>query len=251
MTTKASYILTFKTDFPLVILAGGTGSRLKKIHSDLPKILKPVGKKLFLDYFLENLSRLGFKDLIFILQEENKIIEKSIIEKNNKRFFINVLSDGKNKLGTAGAIVNNLELLPNYFWITYGDTLLNINIESMEKKFKNSDKGMLLSVIESDGLNHIPNLLIKDKIEAYSKVNNKGFNFIEYGLMLVGKKIFLEHNTNEKIDLKNIFEKNIEYENINFHKTKSRFYEMGNLDSYEELNKKLNNINEVDELWNE
>ena len=124
--------MTSKTDFPLVILAGGQGSRLKKIHSDLPKILKPIGEKVFLDYFLENLFRLGFKNLIFIIQDDNQKIYESLIAKNNERFFIDIFSDGKNKLGTAGAIVNNLELLPQYFWITYGDTLLNIDIESME-----------------------------------------------------------------------------------------------------------------------
>ena len=64
--------MTSKTDFPLVILAGGQGSRLKKIHSDLPKILKPIGEKVFLDYFLENLFRLGFKNLIFIIQDDNQ-----------------------------------------------------------------------------------------------------------------------------------------------------------------------------------
>ena len=93
--------MTSKTDFPLVILAGGQGSRLKKIHGDLPKILKPIGEKVFLDYFLENLFRLGFKNLIFIIQDDNQKIYESLIAKNNERFFIDIFSDGKNKLGTA------------------------------------------------------------------------------------------------------------------------------------------------------
>ena len=64
---------------------------------------------------------------------------------------------------------------------------MNIDIESMENKFINSDKDILISVLESKDLNHM-HLLIKDKIEAYSKVDNEGFNFIEYGLMLANKK---------------------------------------------------------------
>ncbi len=243
--------MTSKTDFPLVILAGGQGSRLKKIHSDLPKILKPIGEKVFLDYFLENLFRLGFKNLIFIIQDDNQKIYESLIAKNNERFFIDIFSDGKNKLGTAGAIVNNLELLPQYFCITYGDTLLNIDIESMENKFINSDKDILISVLESKDLNHMPNLLIKDKIEAYSKVDNEGFNFIEYGLMLANKKVFSEYKKKENIDLKNIFENTINMETINYQETKSRFYEIGSLDSYAELNEELKKINSIHELWNE
>ena len=128
---------------------------------------------------------------------------------------------------------------------------MNIDIEAMENKFINSDKDILISVLESKDLNHMPNLLIKDKIESYSKVDNEGFNFIEYGLMLANKKVFSEYKKKENIDLKNIFENTINMETINYQETKSRFYEIGSLDSYAELNEELKKINSIHELWNE
>ena len=40
-------------------------------------------------------------------------------------------------------------------------------------------------------------------------------------------------------------------ETINYQETKSRFYEIGSLDSYAELNEELKKINSIHELWNE
>ena len=39
----------------LLVLAGGFGTRLKKIVSSVPKPLAPIGDKPFLYYFLNNI----------------------------------------------------------------------------------------------------------------------------------------------------------------------------------------------------
>ncbi|MEO8819935.1 MAG: NTP transferase domain-containing protein, partial [Ginsengibacter sp.] len=42
-----------------IILAGGLGTRLKSVISDVPKCMAPINGKPFLHYLLENLKSKG------------------------------------------------------------------------------------------------------------------------------------------------------------------------------------------------
>lgn len=50
--------------FPVIILCGGLGTRLRDALSDKPKVLAPVGGRPFLDYLLEHLGKQAFRDII-------------------------------------------------------------------------------------------------------------------------------------------------------------------------------------------
>lgn len=243
--------MNYKTELPLVILAGGLGSRLKNVYGSFPKILKPLGNKIFLDYFLDNVFNLGFKNLIFILQNEKELIHNNILDRNNDRFFIKVLTDGENRLGTGGSIIKNLSVLPDRFWVTYGDTLLNLEIEKMEKKFIDSKKDLFISVIEKEKVKHLPNLLINNQVEEYSKTKNIDFNFVDYGLFICNRKLFFPYEKQKKyIDLSKVLQDSIGINNIDYYPVNKRFFEIGNNESYSELDLKLKKVT-LKELWNE
>lgn len=58
----------------LLVLAGGFGTRLKSLVSDLPKPLAPVEDKSFLEYLIYNWPDQGVSQFIFLLHyEANKI----------------------------------------------------------------------------------------------------------------------------------------------------------------------------------
>src|SRR5688572_23464311 len=52
---------------PLLILAGGFGTRLRKAVADVPKPLAPVEDKNFLYFLLQSYYRQGVRDFIFSL----------------------------------------------------------------------------------------------------------------------------------------------------------------------------------------
>ena len=166
--------LNYNKPFPLVILAGGAGTRLKKINKDIPKIMTRIGNRVFLDYFMENLNKLGFNDLYFLIfPDERKLIENHIInfysETRNK---ITFLYDGKERLGTGGSIYKNIKHLPAIFWVMYGDTLLNFDIYSSQNALHVSQKEALLTVIKKETVEESPNIKIFDnEIITYSKNN--------------------------------------------------------------------------------
>ena len=60
---------------PLIVLAGGFGTRLQTVLNGLPKPLADINGTPFLQYLLQNWINKGFNDFIFSLHfESNKII---------------------------------------------------------------------------------------------------------------------------------------------------------------------------------
>ena len=60
---------------PLLILAGGFGTRLRSLVSDVPKPLAPVAGRPFIVHLIEHWVAQGVKDLVFLLHYEAEQIE--------------------------------------------------------------------------------------------------------------------------------------------------------------------------------
>ena len=59
-----------------IILAGGLGTRLRSVVSDLPKCMAPVNGIPFLDYVIAHLQNQGIEHFIFALGFRHEVIEK-------------------------------------------------------------------------------------------------------------------------------------------------------------------------------
>lgn len=59
-----------------VILAGGFGTRLAHVVSDVPKPMAPIAKKPFLEYVVKTLKNQGFDSFVFLTGYKSEIIEK-------------------------------------------------------------------------------------------------------------------------------------------------------------------------------
>lgn len=114
---------------PIIILAGGFGTRLSSILNGKPKALADVNGKPFIYYLLNSLIDAGFSKFIFSLYyESNQIISyiKSIektISKNCEIVFI--VED--NPLGTGGAIsfIIEKQKINDIFYVINGDTWID------------------------------------------------------------------------------------------------------------------------------
>ena len=57
-----------------IILAGGFGTRLQKVVSDVPKPMAPIGKKPFLEYMLDELNNQGFNKAVLAVGYKKECI---------------------------------------------------------------------------------------------------------------------------------------------------------------------------------
>ncbi len=234
--------------YNVVVLAGGYGSRLKTISGNTPKILTEIGNKKFIYWLEDNLKRLKFNKVYYIVSDASYLYDhvKILDPKLDK----NILIDGKKRYGTGGAIINNLNQLPEYFWIMYGDTLLNWDVNESENYFNSKNKNMMMTIINKDLGADTPNVNVKeDLVIKYSKHKNFKYEFIDYGAILVNKKIFKNFKKNEEIDLSVVINQQIQNKECLYYETNYSFYEMGTKKSYNYLSKILLNLKKVGKLW--
>ena len=134
----------------------------------------------------------------------------------------------------------------------YGDTLLNFDLDKCEEKFISKKVELLMTIIDKNHGKEFPNIEINknsETITAYKKNYNIEFDYIDYGSLLVNKNIFDNFGKNTAYDLSQILQQSINNERNTYEITKHRFYEMGNIDSFNELEKILLEKEKLDKLW--
>lgn len=114
-----------KIGLTAIILAGGKGTRLKKLTKNIPKPLLKINDKKFLDYLLFDIARFGFKKIIIIAGYKGfkfKSYKGKKILNTQIELFIE-----KKFNGTLGAIDKVKNKIKSDFFIFNGDTIFNFN----------------------------------------------------------------------------------------------------------------------------
>jgi histidinol-phosphate phosphatase family protein len=111
----------------LVIVAGGPGARLAPVIGDLPKALVPVGGKPVLQHQLELAVGAGISEAtIFAGHLAEKILD-FVGDGSQFGLRVRILTE-KEPLGNAGALLQSLDLLPEHFFVVYGDLMLAVDL---------------------------------------------------------------------------------------------------------------------------
>jgi D-glycero-D-manno-heptose 1,7-bisphosphate phosphatase len=196
----------------VIILAGGRGTRIKKITNIIPKPLIKFNNKPLLTLILNNISKYNFKKIYILAGYKGAKIYKKY---NNKYFNFNKVECviEKKRLGTFGAIANIKEKLTKNFIVINGDTIFNANLEILKNSDLKKELVMFLTKKHSYKENKkLTNLGIKkNKIIFYSKNNN----YINAGTYLLSKKIFNKKFINKSSLENDIIPKLIEEKKIN------------------------------------
>jgi len=113
-----------------VILAGGLGTRLRSVVSDVPKCLAPVGDRPFLEIQIRALAAAGVDDVVLSL---GHMAEKVIAAIDPRRAGIGVRHVVERELlGTGGAITHVLDTLGlDEVLVANGDTYLDGALSAM------------------------------------------------------------------------------------------------------------------------
>ncbi len=122
-----------------IVLAGGSGTRIKDISGDLPKSMISIAGKPLLQHIIEQCVKYNFLDIKLLVSHKREIIENFFKDGSKFGVKIQYIVEDKPK-GTAGAI---LDALPNFgdsFLVIYGDTFFDINLNKFWE-FHKTKKG--------------------------------------------------------------------------------------------------------------
>ena len=190
-----------------IILAGGSGSRLKEVIADIPKSMAPINGRPFLEYQLDLLDRWGIRRVILSVGYMKEVIEQHF--GTLYREIELVYAEEEEPLGTGGAILNSLQYVKGYsVFIMNGDTYFDVNLHRLDdfRRIKECDLCLAMrfeidpsrfGLIEFDNNNRITHF--------YEKSEGPEEGYINGGLYVVRKDYLLRFGLPEKFSFEKDF----------------------------------------------
>ena len=121
----------------VVIMAGGKGTRIASLHSEVPKPMIPMLGKPVLYYGIECLKKQGFYEFIIVVGHLGHCIREYFGDGSAFGVQIRYLTETK-PLGTAGALYFLKDELREDFLVLNGDIIFDIDVRrflaSIKKK---------------------------------------------------------------------------------------------------------------------
>lgn len=109
----------------VVIMAGGKGTRIASVKSDVPKPMIEICGKPILEYQIDNLRRCGLTDITLVVGYLGHVIQEYFGD--GSRFGVSITYFvEKQPLGTAGALFHMPELTDD-FLLLCGDVILDVD----------------------------------------------------------------------------------------------------------------------------
>jgi len=177
------------------ILAGGFGTRLQSVVSDVPKSMALVNGKPFLSYILDNLRKNNFKEVyIGVGYLHDKVITYYGYEYYGLplKYIIEEFP-----LGTGGAIqmaLSEINLTEPLF-ILNGDTFVTFNPFNLLNKHRKHSAKITIALQYMENCDRYGNVEIKNN--RIQKFNEKGIHspgYINAGVYLVEPNLFQEYS---------------------------------------------------------
>nr|WP_281355347.1 nucleotidyltransferase family protein [Candidatus Methylobacter favarea] len=176
---------------PILILAGGFGTRLKSVVPDLPKTLADIHGKPFLWWLLRQLENEGAKDIylsVGYLHEHIQSFFGSKFNQVNLHYIIEA-----EPLGTGGAILNACQQIPEQeMVILNGDTLAMINLRQFIEFASDYSSRLFMAVAKVNDSGRYGTILLNDnqQITGFAEKGKMGPGLINAGVYLLDKSLF-------------------------------------------------------------
>ena len=212
-----------------VILAGGLGTRLKPITERIPKPMVSVAGKPFLAHQISLLARNGVDDIVLCTGYLSEAIESYF--RDGAAFGVSFrYSREPEPLGTGGALKHAARYLSDAFFVLNGDTLLDIDYESVFARFKSLAVVGLMVAYDNSVFVAEGNVGVDARgfVAAYSKEAGCGLSLVDAGVSVFSKNITGYFPRKKRFSLEeDVYPKLIAASQLAAYPTSQRFYDMG------------------------
>lgn len=194
----------------VVLMAGGLGSRLKDITSDIPKPMLKIGGKPILETIINQFSSSGYKNFYISVNHMSEKIIDYFENGENFNVTIDYLIENK-RMGTVGCLSliedDNIE---EPFFLMNGDILTNVDFDCMLKEHIKNQNEITIATIKRE--NSIPYGVIEYDGEKVTNILEKPtYEYIvSAGLYIINPNLIKEIPKDEYYDITSLFNKLLE-----------------------------------------
>jgi NDP-sugar pyrophosphorylase family protein len=123
--------------YPVVIMAGGQGTRLRPITNIIPKPLVPIGDKPIVEIIMNNFCRHGASEFYMTVNYKAKMIEQ-YFDDIERTYTIGYVQETK-PLGTAGSLYMLKDKIKSTFFVSNCDILIDDDYRQIMQYHKDNN----------------------------------------------------------------------------------------------------------------
>lgn len=182
-----------------IILAGGLGTRLKGVISDIPKPMAPIQDTPFIEYLFEYLIAQGISHAALAVGYKYEVIE-NYFGAQFKSLKLSYAIENT-PLGTGGGIANALSKInSNTCFLLNGDTFFNVDLTLLAKTHTESKADLTLSLKEMQFFDRYGTVKFNDKYKITDFVEKQPLEngHINGGVYALNKSIFSTFTAGQK-----------------------------------------------------
>jgi len=215
-----------------IVLAGGFGTRLREVISDVPKPMAPVAGRPFLEILLSMLAKKGFKRVVLSLGfMSDKIIQHFGDSYQGMQLVYEV---EQQPLGTGGAIRAALtQCQADHVFIFNGDTYLDLEVDALEQLWQQSQSPAIVvrEVADTERFGRVE--IHEGRINAFLEKGVAGLGLINAGCYVLPKNALDDFPLGQIFSLETeFFIKQLQDIRFNGFVTQGQFIDIGVPDDY-------------------
>lgn len=224
-----------KNNTPVVIMAGGLGSRLAPFTKILPKPLLPIGDRTILEQIIETFTRQGFWNFFIIVNYKRELM-KAYFAEMVLPYELTFIDEPK-ALGTAGGLSYLRDKITGTFILSNADVLLEIDYENALAFHKAKDA--VASIVTVTSYTSVPYGVIEfDESDVVREVREKPNikHHIVSGMYILSDKIFNYISPNTPLNMDNLLNKVMKEEGlVTAYKSNGLLHDMGEFQEYQKF----------------
>lgn len=223
-----------------IILAGGKGTRLQSVVSDIPKPMALIGDIPFLEFLLNYLESYKIEHVILSVGYKWDVIQEYFGDKF-KSIRISYAVE-EEALGTGGGIKLAMEKAEgDHVYILNGDTFFDVNLHDLSEFYFAHKSDMTLTVKrKTDFFRYGTVVLDICKVIEFKEKQPMKRGLINGGVYLMKKGLFETYNMPDKFSFENDFmEKHLQNLRICAMNCSEYFIDIGIPADYEKAKREL------------
>lgn len=130
-------------DTQAVIMAGGKGTRLAQVTGNIPKPMVPIAGRPLLEHQIQNLKDCGVTEIVLVIGYLGEVIRQYF--GGGERFGVTITYyEEATPLGTAGALRELRDRLPEDFLLVFGDLYISMDFDRFYQYHKQKQAAITL-----------------------------------------------------------------------------------------------------------
>jgi len=191
------------SNIPLVVMAGGKGTRLKPFTNFFPKALMPFSNSTASDFIINHFSKFGINNFIFSINSNKELI-KSYFRKKNIKFV-----EEKKPLGTIGSLSLIKENSFKDIMAINCDSMVTLNVKKFLDEHYRKKNDLTIAVTTKELKLSYGSCALDPKTGKFKSIVDKPStnHLVNIGLYLFKKNIISLIPKNTKFDVTDLINK--------------------------------------------